>query len=300
MWEQVGLVRTREGLAGALVGTDCARARGDARASRREPAIVARLVATAALARPESRGAHFRSDHPATDAAWRRRIVLTPAGDVVRLSTAPVARAARRGRGGVRVSEMPPLPHPLRGRGASRAARRTSAAPATSRPTRSCRPDLAAARAALVARAPAASPDSTPALLAFRCSTRRCRVDVRARDGEDVAPGETIALVESRAGARAADGRAHGAQPARPPQRRRDRHARTSSRGSRACTTRVVCTRKTTPGLRALEKHAVRLGGGGTHRYGLDDAVLVKDNHVALAGGVTEAVARVRRASATW
>jgi nicotinate-nucleotide pyrophosphorylase (carboxylating) len=59
--------------------------------------------------------------------------------------------------------------------------------------------------------------------------------------------------------------------------------------------TRVVCTRKTTPGLRALEKHAVRVGGGSSHRYGLDDAVLVKDNHRVLAGGVEEAVSRVRR-----
>ena len=60
--------------------------------------------------------------------------------------------------------------------------------------------------------------------------------------------------------------------------------------------TRVVCTRKTTPGLRALEKQAVRAGGGSNHRFGLDDAVLIKDNHRAIAGGVTEAVARARRA----
>ena len=65
--------------------------------------------------------------------------------------------------------------------------------------------------------------------------------------------------------------------------------------------TRVVCTRKTTPGLRALEKYAVRVGGGSSHRYGLDDAVLVKDNHVALAGGIAEAVAARRGgASGTW
>jgi nicotinate-nucleotide pyrophosphorylase (carboxylating) len=53
---------------------------------------------------------------------------------------------------------------------------------------------------------------------------------------------------------------------------------------------RIVCTRKTTPGLRALEKHAVRLGGGSSHRYGLDDAVLIKDNHIAAAGGVSAAL----------
>ena len=57
---------------------------------------------------------------------------------------------------------------------------------------------------------------------------------------------------------------------------------------------RVVCTRKTTPGLRAIEKYAVRAGGGSNHRFGLDDAVLIKDNHVAIAGGVTEALRRAR------
>ncbi|MFG1329706.1 carboxylating nicotinate-nucleotide diphosphorylase [Xanthobacter autotrophicus] len=56
----------------------------------------------------------------------------------------------------------------------------------------------------------------------------------------------------------------------------------------------IVCTRKTTPGLRSLEKYAVRAGGGSNHRFGLDDAVLIKDNHVAIAGSVREAVSRVR------
>jgi nicotinate-nucleotide pyrophosphorylase (carboxylating) len=59
---------------------------------------------------------------------------------------------------------------------------------------------------------------------------------------------------------------------------------------------RIACTRKTTPGLRAVEKYAVRAGGGFNHRFGLDDAVLVKDNHIAVAGSVTEAVRRVRDA----
>ena len=58
--------------------------------------------------------------------------------------------------------------------------------------------------------------------------------------------------------------------------------------------TRVTCTRKTMPGLRALQKYAVRIGGGSNHRYGLDDAVLIKDNHIALAGGVHQAVERAR------
>jgi len=57
---------------------------------------------------------------------------------------------------------------------------------------------------------------------------------------------------------------------------------------------RIVCTRKTTPGLRLLEKYAVRCGGGFSHRYGLDDAVLIKDNHIAAAGSLAEAVSRAR------
>jgi nicotinate-nucleotide pyrophosphorylase (carboxylating) len=64
----------------------------------------------------------------------------------------------------------------------------------------------------------------------------------------------------------------------------------------RGLPTRVTCTRKTTPGLRRLEKYAVRAGGGTNHRFGLDDAVLVKDNHVLVAGGVGEAVRRARAA----
>ncbi|NTU76879.1 MAG: carboxylating nicotinate-nucleotide diphosphorylase [Alphaproteobacteria bacterium] len=57
---------------------------------------------------------------------------------------------------------------------------------------------------------------------------------------------------------------------------------------------KIVCTRKTTPGLRALEKYAVRAGGGMNHRFGLDDALLIKDNHLALAGGIRPAVLRAR------
>ncbi len=59
---------------------------------------------------------------------------------------------------------------------------------------------------------------------------------------------------------------------------------------------RIVCTRKTTPGLRAFEKYAVRAGGGANHRFGLFDAVLIKDNHIAAAGSVTAAIGRARAA----
>jgi nicotinate-nucleotide pyrophosphorylase (carboxylating) len=55
---------------------------------------------------------------------------------------------------------------------------------------------------------------------------------------------------------------------------------------------RVCCTRKMTPGLRALEKYAVRCGGGFNHRFGLDDAILIKDNHIAVAGGIRAVLAR--------
>ena len=65
-------------------------------------------------------------------------------------------------------------------------------------------------------------------------------------------------------------------------------------RGTRA---RIIDTRKTTPGLRLLEKYAVRVGGGSNHRFGLFDGVLIKDNHIVAAGGVAEAVRAARRAA---
>ena len=61
--------------------------------------------------------------------------------------------------------------------------------------------------------------------------------------------------------------------------------------------TRICCTRKTTPGLRALEKYAVRCGGGFNHRFGLDDAILIKDNHIAVAGGIRAVLERARAAA---
>jgi nicotinate-nucleotide pyrophosphorylase (carboxylating) len=60
---------------------------------------------------------------------------------------------------------------------------------------------------------------------------------------------------------------------------------------------RVICTRKTTPGLRALEKYAVRCGGGYNHRFGLDDAMLIKDNHIAVAGGIAAVLKRAKQAA---
>lgn len=60
---------------------------------------------------------------------------------------------------------------------------------------------------------------------------------------------------------------------------------------------RITCTRKTTPGLRFAQKYAVRCGGGANHRFGLDDAILIKDNHIALAGGIAPALRAAKRAA---
>jgi nicotinate-nucleotide pyrophosphorylase (carboxylating) len=65
-------------------------------------------------------------------------------------------------------------------------------------------------------------------------------------------------------------------------------------RGTKA---KITCTRKTTPGLRAVEKYAVRAGGSANHRFGLDDAILIKDNHIAIAGGIAQALRRARSAA---
>jgi nicotinate-nucleotide pyrophosphorylase (carboxylating) len=70
----------------------------------------------------------------------------------------------------------------------------------------------------------------------------------------------------------------------------------TAAKGTKA---QIVCTRKTTPGLRALEKYAVRAGGGGNHRFGLDDAMLIKDNHIALAAASAPRSSAPRRTPAT-
>jgi aspartate oxidase len=94
MAEKAGLVRTGDGLRQALDRIEAlAAALPPGAEETRNLARVARLVATAALARPESRGAHFRADHPEADPAWRRRILLARDGSGVRLETEPVPAA---------------------------------------------------------------------------------------------------------------------------------------------------------------------------------------------------------------
>jgi nicotinate-nucleotide pyrophosphorylase (carboxylating) len=132
------------------------------------------------------------------------------------------------------------------------------------------------------------------ALAAFSLLDREARGEILVGDGTEVEAGEPVARVRGTtrsllAGERTALnllGRLSGIATATADLVRR-------VEGSGAT---IVCTRKTTPGLRALEKYAVRVGGGTNHRFGLDDAVLIKDNHLAVAGSPEDAVRRARQA----
>ena len=153
-------------------------------------------------------------------------------------------------------------------------------------------PADAVARAVLQARQPGVVAGLDFALTAFRLADPRLRVQVLKGDGARLQPGDDIAVVEGPArGLLTAErvalnflGHLSGVASA------------TASIADAIAHTRaqVVDTRKNTPGLRAAEKHAVRLGGGANHRFGLDDAVLIKDNHIAVAGSLTTAVERAR------
>ena len=150
------------------------------------------------------------------------------------------------------------------------------------------------AEARLVARAPGRVAGIDVALAAFRLLDPSLSLAAHRRDGEDCARGEALATVRGAARSILSAertalnflGRLCGIATAT-----RDLAAAVAPHGAR-----IVCTRKTTPGLRALEKYAVRAGGGRNHRFGLDDAVLIKDNHRALAGGLVTAVESARRA----
>jgi nicotinate-nucleotide pyrophosphorylase (carboxylating) len=130
------------------------------------------------------------------------------------------------------------------------------------------------------------------AALAFRLIDPTIRFEPMIEDGAAVAPGARIAIVEGRArGVLTAEraalnfvSRMSGVATATAKLNAAVSHTQA----------RIVCTRKTTPLLRAIEKYAVRAGGGSNHRFGLDDAVLIKDNHVAVAGSVAEAIRRAR------
>lgn len=149
-------------------------------------------------------------------------------------------------------------------------------------------------RAALVARQAGVVAGLDLARLAFRALDTVTRFDVARPDGSEVKPAEVIATVEGSArGLLTAERTAlnflchlSGIATA----------THILVKAARPHKARICCTRKTTPGLRAVEKYAVRAGGGVNHRFGLDDAVLIKDNHIAMAGGVRIAVERARAA----
>jgi nicotinate-nucleotide pyrophosphorylase (carboxylating) len=150
------------------------------------------------------------------------------------------------------------------------------------------------ASASVVARVSGRLAGLPAALCAFRMLDPSIEIVTQALDGEDVESGAVLATIRGPArpilsAERTALnllGRLCGIATA----------TREMVRLVEPYGARIVCTRKTTPGLRALEKYAVRCGGGYNHRFGLDDAVLIKDNHIALAGSLRTAVERARRA----
>lgn len=153
-------------------------------------------------------------------------------------------------------------------------------------------PEGAQTSGAIRARKPGVLCGLPCAVTAFRLLDPAMEISTKLADGAKLAPGDTVATIRGSARAiltaeRTALnflGRLSGI-------------ATATSRLVRLCegtSAKVVDTRKTTPNLRVLEKYAVRMGGGMNHRFGLDDAVLIKDNHVAYAGGIGAAVAAVR------
>ena len=155
-----------------------------------------------------------------------------------------------------------------------------------------CIPEGARMRAVFAARKVGVLAGIDCVRLAVLAMDSRASVDLKLRDGDAFQAGAVLAEVEADARAFLAAertalnllGRLCGIATL-------TRAYVEAVAGTKA---RIADTRKTTPGLRALEKHAVLCGGGVNHRFGLDDAILIKDNHVAVCGGVGEAVRRAR------
>jgi len=145
---------------------------------------------------------------------------------------------------------------------------------------------------ALAARQPGIVAGLDLALLAFRLVDPRIEATIERQDGSRLAGGEVIAILAGPARALLTAERTalnflchlSGIATATAQVVEAVRDTRAS----------ICCTRKTVPGLRAVQKYAVRVGGGSNHRFGLDDAVLIKDNHIAIAGGIRPAVERAR------
>ena len=153
-------------------------------------------------------------------------------------------------------------------------------------------PEHAEIEAVIAARQPGVVAGLDAALLAFELLDPGLRIETLRADGARVVRGEMVARIAGRARPVLAAERTalnilcrmSGVATA----------TRTLTDAIAGAKAKIVCTRKTTPGLRTLEKEAVRLGGGANHRFGLDDAMLIKDNHIAMAGGVRAALERAR------
>ena len=276
MYENVGVERNGTGLESVRARLrDLARDPDTASEDVRDAATAGALVAHAALMRRESRGGHFRSDYPhdgrgrATlldDVVRSRFARAVPAlMQLARLVYEPLVRAALLddfGTGGDVTSEA-------------------TIPPGTQ------------ARATLVSRKPGVLAGLDAALFAFELLDAGVVIERYVADGSSLAAGDAIAAI-------AGDARALlGAE-------RTALNVLSHASGIATATARYVAaipagsrcaiseTRKTLPGLRALEKYAVRAGGGANHRMRLDDAILIKDNHVAIAGGIAPALAAAR------
>jgi nicotinate-nucleotide pyrophosphorylase (carboxylating) len=153
-------------------------------------------------------------------------------------------------------------------------------------------PAEAQIEAVMAARQPGIIAGLEAALLAFELAEPALRIERLREDGARVARGDLVARIAGPArGVLAAERTALNLVSRMSGVATATRALADAIAGSKA---KIVCTRKTTPGLRTLEKEAVRLGGGANHRFGLDDAMLIKDNHLALAGGVRPALERAR------
>ncbi|MCK7610816.1 carboxylating nicotinate-nucleotide diphosphorylase [Roseibium sediminicola] len=149
-------------------------------------------------------------------------------------------------------------------------------------------PASAQASAVIAARKPGVLAGLALAESAFRQTDTGLSFEAVLQDGTRLAPKDVVARIKGPARALLAAERValnylgHLSGIATATASFADRIAHTKAD--------IVCTRKTTPGLRAFEKYAVKCGGGSNHRFGLDDAILIKDNHIAVAGGVTQAI----------
>jgi nicotinate-nucleotide pyrophosphorylase (carboxylating) len=154
-------------------------------------------------------------------------------------------------------------------------------------------PETAEVEAIIAARQPGVVAGLDAALLTFELVDPGLRIERLSEDGARISRGAVVARIEGRArSVLAAERTALNLLSRMSGVATATRALADAIAGTRA---KIICTRKTTPGLRVLEKEAVRAGGGANHRFGLDDAMLIKDNHIAIAGGVGPALGLARR-----